>query len=122
MRKVYPVDPCPKPRMTRRDKWSKRPCVMRYRAFCDEVRIRGVKLPDHGASIQFVIPMPKSWSAKKRAAMLGQPHTSTPDLDNYLKALSDAVHQDDSHIWHYAGLSKVWGETGGIIIQINGDP
>lgn len=37
----YPIVPVPKPRMTQRDKWQKRPAVMRYRAFCDEVRAKG---------------------------------------------------------------------------------
>ena len=121
MRRVYPIDPVAKPRQTQRDVWAKRPCVLRYRQFADDCRKLGMVLPSHGASVQFVIAMPKSWSEKKRAAMLGQPHTQKPDIDNLLKAIADAVHGDDSHIWHYAGLSKVWGETGGIIIQTNGD-
>jgi hypothetical protein len=29
-------------RMTRADKWKQRPAVMRYRAFCDEVRLKNV--------------------------------------------------------------------------------
>ena len=43
---VYPITPVPKPRMTRRDRWAKRPCVLRYWAFKDEVRLRRVSLPD----------------------------------------------------------------------------
>lgn len=30
--------PVAKPRMTKRDKWAKRPCVMKYWAWCDLVR------------------------------------------------------------------------------------
>ena len=33
-----PVTPVSKPRMTQRDKWKKRPCVLRYRAYCDALR------------------------------------------------------------------------------------
>jgi len=41
-----------------------------------------------------------------------------PDLDNLLKALADAVcPDDDSHIWHLVGLSKVWGDDGRILIE-----
>lgn len=115
---VYPITPNPKPRMTRSDKWKKRPEVMRYRAFCDEVRLRSVELPPAGASIHFVLPMPKSWAQRKRAEMVGQPHQQKPDIDNLLKALADACHQDDAHIWHYSGLKKTWGESGQIIIDL----
>ena len=119
-RYVYPIVPCPKPRMSRSDRWKQRPCVLRYRAFCDEVRLRKIELPTEGASVQFILPMPKSWNEKKRAAMLGQPNTQKPDLSNLIKALEDAVYADDSTIWHYASISKVWGEAGGIVIQHNG--
>jgi len=39
--KEYKITPVPKPRQTRSDKWKQRPCVMRYRAFADEVRAAG---------------------------------------------------------------------------------
>ena len=118
---IYPITPCPKPRMTQRDKWEKRPRVLRYRAFCDECRLRGVTLPTQGASIHFVLPMPKSWSKKKRAEMNGQPHQQKPDVSNLLKALEDAVLVDDSVVWHYAGMTKTWGEEGCIEILTNAD-
>ena len=116
---AFPIVPTPKPRMSQRDKWKSppRPCVARYRAFCDECRIRGVKLPDQGATITFFIPMPKSWSAKKRAEMDGKPHQQKPDISNLLKALEDAVCKDDSTIWHYAGQAKHWAKEGGIVIR-----
>lgn len=117
---IYPIIPYPKPRMTRSDKWKKRDCVLRYRAFCDECRLRGVDIPPAGASIHFILPMPSSWSQKKRESMNGKPHQQKPDIDNLVKALADACHQDDSHIWHYAGLKKTWGQTGQIIITIEG--
>ncbi len=116
--KSYPITPYPKPRMTRADKWKKRDCVLRYRAFRDECRLRGVNLPLSGASIEFVLPMPKSWSKKKRERMNGQSHQQKPDLDNLLKSLSDAVYHDDSRIWNYSGLRKIWGETGQINITV----
>jgi Holliday junction resolvase RusA-like endonuclease len=114
---TYPITPVPKPRMTRSDRWKKRPSVMRYRAFCDECRIRKVMLPESGAKVTFVLPMPRSWPPEKRAEMNGQPHQGTPDTSNMLKALEDALYADDSAIWHYAGLQKQWGESGQIIIE-----
>ena len=112
---IYNISPVAKPRMTQRDKWAKRPAVMKYRAFCDKVRLNDLLLPDCGADIVFGIPMPKSWSAKKKQAMNRSPHQQTPDLDNLLKALCDAVHKEDKHIWQYSA-GKVWAETGYIEI------
>jgi len=114
---TYIITPIPKPRMTQRDKWKQRPSVMRYRAFKDQVRDHRVTLPTSGAHIIFHIPMPKSWSKKKRRDMRGQGHQQTPDLDNLLKALKDALFDDDSHIWDYKA-SKVWALEGAIIISI----
>ena len=115
----YPIDPVPKPRMTRSDNWKQRPSVMRYRAFKDKCRDLNVQLREYGCSIIFHVAMPKSWSKKKRAEHIGQANRQTPDLDNYLKALSDAIFFDDSAIWHYNGLCKLWAETGSITIQID---
>lgn len=110
--KVYHITPVPKPRMTQRDKWEKRPAVVRYRAFCDKVRSQGIEVPECGAEITFVLPMPKSWSKKKRAAMDGKPHQQKPDLDNCCKALFDAVHSEDCGIYQLDGLAKYWGVEG----------
>ena len=111
---VYPITPVPKPRMTRRDRWAKRPCVLRYWAFKDEVRLRGVVVPAK-CCIVFVMPMPASWSHAKRAGMAMRPHTVKPDIDNLLKACLDAVHDSDAHI-HSIQASKVWGGVGEIRI------
>lgn len=116
----YIITPVGKPRMTRRDKWKQRPPVMRYRIFCDEARLHGIRVPESGAHITFVLPMPPSWSKKKREAMDDQPHQQKPDLDNLKKSLLDALFEDDSHIWD-ARTSKIWGETGMIIIENIGE-
>lgn len=113
---TYSIVPMGKPRMTRADKWKQRPEVLRYRAFCDEVRLRGVSLPDAGSHVTFVLPMPPSWSKKKRAELNGKPHQAKPDCDNMLKALMDAIYSDDAHIWD-CRITKLWGEAGQIIIR-----
>lgn len=118
---VYNIEPCPKPRMTRSDKWNKRPRVMRYRDFCNQVQAAGIKVPESGATITFVLPMPKTWSKKKKAEMLGQPHQTTPDLDNLLKALLDAIYDNDSGVWNVMRLEKRWGLTGQIIIRMESE-
>ena len=106
--------------MTQRDKWKKRPSVLRYRAFCDEVRARGVVIPEYPA-FRFVLPMPKSWSQKKQAEMDGTPHKQRPDLDNLVKALFDAVYAEDAHM-HCFYAEKRWGRSGQIWIDDMGGP
>lgn len=115
--KFYPIVPMGAPRMTRADAWRVpvRDCVSRYRAFKDEVRLRGVSLVN-GDGVVFVMPMPPSWSKKKKAKMCGQWCQSKPDLDNLLKALMDALFQDDAHIAELSKLRKEWGYTGEIRI------
>ena len=113
---MYPVVPCPKPRMTQRDKWAKRPAVLKYHAFKDECRLRMNDVVLDGARVIFHVPMPKSWSKKKRVEMNTRPHRSRPDLDNYMKALGDSLYIEDSHIADVC-LSKRWAYEGGIEIE-----
>ncbi len=112
----YPITPVPKPRMTRRDKWMKRAPVLRYRSFVSECQWKCVHFVP-GDSIRFVMPMPQSWSKRKRHEMDGQPHTQeNADLTNLLKALEDAVYEKDGHLWRYGPTEKVWGYEGAIQI------
>lgn len=114
--KTYPITPTPAPRQSRKDKWQPRPSVLRYRAFRDEVRLRGVKVPPEGATLIFVLPMPESWSKAKKACMDGTPHEQKPDLDNLEKALLDAIYGEDSHVWHLDEKTKWWGREGSITV------
>ncbi|MCK6678266.1 RusA family crossover junction endodeoxyribonuclease [Enterobacter asburiae] len=116
MEKIYPILPMGKPRQTRADKWKQRPEVMRYRSFCDEVRLHGVNLPESGAHVIFVLPMPASWSKKKRQEHNGKPHQQKPDWDNMAKALQDAIYHDDARVWN-CQVTKLWGDVGQIIIR-----
>jgi Holliday junction resolvase RusA-like endonuclease len=53
--------------------------------------------------VLFVMPIPKSWSKKKREAMVGQPHICKPDIDNLLKSVLDelegTIYRNDSQIF-----------------------
>lgn len=113
---VYNITPVAKPRQTRSDKWRQRPCVMRYRAFADECRLNKVVIPEHGAHITFYIPMPKSWSKKKKSTYENMSHQQKPDWDNLAKAICDAVLKDDSGIWDVR-ITKLWAYKGSIEIM-----
>ena len=70
MRYELLIEPNTKPRMTRADKWKKRPCVVQYREFKDKLRIECKRvglttLQPQLESLIFYIPMPDSWSKKK---------------------------------------------------------
>lgn len=122
MFKTVRVTPVGKPRMTQRDKWQKRPCVMRYRAFCDEVRLHtgGYLEGIHTVKLLFHIPMPKSWSKKKKEEMFNTPHRQKPDIDNLCKAFMDAILKDDSCVDRLEAR-KVWYTEGLIIYQLKGE-
>ncbi len=69
----------------------------------------------------FCLPIPASWSKKKRNDMLRRPHCQKPDLDNLAKAVLDGllpVIGDDCRVWQFEVLRKIWAETGGVWITI----
>lgn len=115
----YPITPVPKPRMTQRDKFARRPATSRYWAFKADCRLHEVEVPESGVHITFVLPMPASWSRKKKAAMDGQPHQQKPDKDNLEKGLLDAVFDEDCRVWD-SRVTKLWGQEGAIIIETIG--
>ncbi len=101
---LYAICPMAAPRMTQKDRWKKRSVVQEYFAFRDEVAARQVKLPIPSKVI-FWMPIPPSWSKKKKLDAEGTPHTQTPDIDNLLKALLEGVYRDrDAIVW------SVWAE------------
>jgi Holliday junction resolvase RusA-like endonuclease len=116
--KVFEVDPVSKPRMTRRDVWKKRPCVLRYHAYKDRLLelAAGWVPPKSGAHIMFMMPMPKSWSKKKKDDLLWRPHQQRPDIDNLHKAFLDAFFQEDSEVWD-CRITKMWATVGSVKIM-----
>lgn len=114
-KKLINVKPVAKPRMTRRDKWAKRDCVVAYYDYKDTVRLLAgdFKLPNE-FRVVFGIPFPRSYSLKKREELLGTPHQIRPDIDNYLKGLFDVFRTEDGDIWHIEA-SKIWTSGDGFI-------
>lgn len=121
MELTFDITPCPAPRMTRSDKWKKRDCVVKYFHFRDTFRkmcmMKKYKLSDT-LDIKFFIPMPESWSKKKRTEMNGKPHQSRPDVDNIVKGICDSFGIDDGFVWDIHAR-KYWSEKGSIKITIN---
>jgi Holliday junction resolvase RusA-like endonuclease len=113
-------EPMGKPRMTQRDKWAKRPVVLRYRAFADHARASApIDLPPFPESVSWTayLPLPDSWSQKKKGAHAGRLHQSKPDRDNIDKAILDALWESDSCIAHGV-VEKRWDDGKGPRIEL----
>lgn len=71
--------------------------------------------------MNFVMPIPKSLSKRKRESLAGTGHNKRPDLDNLVKAALDAANgvmiEDDSRIWKLIA-SKEYGECPSVQITI----
>ena len=132
---VVPIVPMGKPRMTQRDKWSKRPPVEKYRAWGDDLRMgvldgmkeygkgsidtRRILEAAHGLSWEAFFPIPAATSKKRAAEMAGTIHRKKPDRDNVDKAILDCLMDEDSGIGT-GTLTKRWDDGSGprIILKI----
>lgn len=124
---TFRVVPMGKPRMTQRDRWAKRPAVLRYHAFKDRLRECLADLPClralleggtvHHLSWTAYLPMPPSWPKRKRAALAGALHRAKPDRDNIDKAILDALFSEDSGIAS-GHLEKRWDDGNGPRIEM----
>lgn len=100
--------------MTQRDKWAPSVAASNYFGYANELRslahnqdfILGKRV-----EVMFLVPMPESWSKKKKEEMDGKSHEQKPDDDNYLKAFCDALKEDDCDIWDMRAV-KFWVKTG----------
>jgi Holliday junction resolvase RusA-like endonuclease len=72
-----------------------------------------------GMIASFAVPV--SWSKRKRAAMLGRPHTQKPDADNIAKAIKDGLNRiawsDDCQVCDLY-VRKVWAEAAGTLVEV----
>ena len=113
--KSIKITPIPKPRMTQSDRWKKRKCVVNYFKFKDQLKGFENYYTDK-LYINFYLPMPKSWSKKKRLQKTLCPHDQKPDIDNLVKAYMDATMPEDKEVWDIRA-SKFWAEEGKIVIS-----
>jgi hypothetical protein len=127
---IIDVVPMGAVRMTKSDTWKTNPnhinplkrqrdVVRRYFEYknivvhsCNNVKYSmGEEL-----DVVFFLPMPASWSEKKKKKMQFEPHKSKPDLDNLIKALMDSLKEQDSDV-HKIVAEKKYDYTGRIEIN-----
>lgn len=128
---IFNITPVPAPRAnqwdykikTGRNKGQKkpfhlmRPCVKKYINYKNQLTLLASMEKyqlTQPLNMVFVLPMPRSWSKKKKEKTNGLPHQSKPDLDNLIKSFKDAVLAEDSFVHHYKDIKKVWGYFGRI--------
>lgn len=135
---TIPGHPIGKPRMTRRDKWARRPCVLEYRAWADSARLalyRALNAANNLGAIDVnhkmrpglyevswvaYIGMADTWSKKNRLRLENQLHFGKPDRDNIDKALLDSLFGDDRGVCS-GRLLKYWDDGQGprLVVTIN---
>jgi Holliday junction resolvase RusA-like endonuclease len=104
------VNPMGKPRMTRRDRWKKRPVILRWFAYKDEILLKsaGFIMPLAEYWIIFTIRPAASWSIARSVDAYGTGHQQKPDKDNLEKGILDIFMDDDSKVYD-GRASKQWG-------------
>jgi len=77
-------------------------------------------MPEQGSHITFYVPVPKSWAKYKKKEKHLMLHDSTPDIDNFCKAMLDSLLAEDKYIADIH-LTKKWvnAEQGYIEIIIS---
>ena len=119
----FKVVPVPAPRMTRQDRWTDktrmkgRPAVIRYFLFQDELRLLwGSRIVPSRLALRFFLPMPPSWSKKKKLQSDGKPHQNKPDIDNLIKSFLDTLCENDQYVYAVKA-EKYWSTEGYIEVE-----
>lgn len=118
---VFNVTPVPKPRMTRADAWKDRAVVNRYWNYKSDMQKRALEAAMKVGTVLeliFLIPMPETWSKRKKELYKGTCHQQKPDNDNLVKAFCDALTIDDCKIWKI-DAEKYWWDTGMTLLITN---
>ena len=119
--KVFDIDPMGAVRMTQRDHW--RPAAQRYfdsRTLLQQLAMINRYSVGNELFATFCIPMPGSWTNKKKALMNETYCQSKPDIDNITKWWLDCLCEEDKHVCRIC-CNKIWSEKGSVIIYASMD-
>lgn len=77
-------------------------------------------------SVIFYLPIPESWSKKKKLSSVNCPHINTPDIDNFqvflLNCMTEIVYKDDRQVYDICAsklysnnprteVKVIWGQS-----------
>ena len=108
--------PAPRPRFSKNGTYNNSKYTNYKSAFLLKAKQQNKKFLTGALRLEvlFVMPIPKSWSKKKRLASVGQPHICKPDTDNLVKSMLDAlegtIYKNDSQICSISA-KKVYGNN-----------
>lgn len=126
---LFDVIPMGAVRMTKSDTWKTNPnhpdpkkrqrdCVRRYFGFKNQINAQANQMKyalKETLEIIFLIPMPATWSEKKKKSMNKMPVKTRPDIDNYLKAFMDSLTAEDGFVWKI-NSEKRYAYKGSILV------
>lgn len=126
---LFDIVPMGAPRMSSSDRWKTNPnhadpnkrqreVVTRYFVYKDTLLWQAKELNfTLGTFLDavFIIPMPDSWSEKKKKLMNKRLCETKPDTDNIIKGICDTFSKNDANI-SKKHAEKRWGYFGSIII------
>jgi Holliday junction resolvase RusA-like endonuclease len=131
LRKFYLFDviPTSAPRMSQSDRWKTNPnhpdpkkrqreVVTKYFAYKDTLRWQAKQMNyefKNYLDIVFIVPIPDSFSEKKKQRLNGTPVKTKPDIDNYVKAFMDSLKSEDGDVWFIKAI-KVYGFKGSVLV------
>lgn len=126
---IFDIIPMGAVRMTQSDKWKidpnhideakrQRKSVTQYFEFKKNLFLQAKQVGyEMGFFIDvvFLIPMPDSWSEKKKNQMNRMPCKVKPDTDNLVKAIKDTLKVNDADVW-WEKAEKRWAFKGSILM------
>lgn len=126
---IFDIVPMGAVRMTKSDTWKlnpnhtdpykrQRPAVTKYFAFKTLLTLQANQMEyklGRWLDAVYLVPMPNSWSKKKKEKMNRLPCETKPDTDNITKAIKDTLKNNDADVW-WEKAEKRWSYNGSIII------
>lgn len=107
-----------KPRMTQSDKWKKRPVVERYWDYCDRIReafgVTRYNLFKSAKELYLAV-----YFSTYDKALWGTHHDATPDIDNQIKSVLDALIKEDKYVARIVA-EKFWSDLDVVEITLTG--
>lgn len=117
-RRIIPMDAMgkPRPRVTARGTYHT-PKYSQWRMdFAREFGRLTVE-PPWVLRVAIVRRIPKSWSKKKRVAMVGTSCETTPDIDNAAGAIMDVLFDQDNAVVSFQAI-KLWGDEAYMDVEV----